>query len=615
MISGDYQEEEQFLRRFEPVCRYTRGEVFFPMDVEPYIRACSLWSQNPGSDAACVIPQGELTLENLTQPRASRLDTVYFLRFIEPLEIRRLITYLRQQRKTSDPNSLFRVGYGRLARVGYSSRFADLLFSLSLLLRGRVPGDSSAAAALEYQRIMNPGEHYCYYGRVVEQNGWTVLQYWFFYAFNNWRSAFFGVNDHEGDWESVNIYLYKTQDGEYVPEWVAYSSHDYSGDDLRRRWDDPELHKEGMHPVVYAGAGSHAGYFSAGEYLAEIEMPFLIPISRLINRLSIAWNQMPWRDPTAQAVDRSEFGIFRVPFVDFARGDGLSIGPGQQKEWSCTSLLNPLPDWVSKYRGLWGLFARDPISGENAPAGPMYNRDGTVRRAWYDPVGWAGLDKLPPPDQLLIQLKEQQLELVRRNELIAERMIQKNEELKRLGALNSAIQGRPYLKKQVLEQKERMAALSEELAQLGAQRETDLATHEALKEYEKKLLAGQRDPVRAHIRRMHRPASDSELRVNRLVEFWAAVSIGLLMVGFVLLILFTRQHIVLGLVILISVFVFLESGFRKQLPQLINSVAVGLAIVSLLVLLYNFFWQIVILGVFFAGVYIMWENLKEFSKR
>ena len=35
--------------------------------------------------------------------------------------------------------------------------------------------------------------------------------------------------------------------------------------------------------------------------------------------------------------------------------------------------------WVSQYRGLWGLFARDPISGENAPAGPMYNRDGSPR--------------------------------------------------------------------------------------------------------------------------------------------------------------------------------------------------------------------------------------------
>jgi hypothetical protein len=27
-----------------------------------------------------------------------------------------------------------------------------------------------------------------------------------FYPFNNWRSGFFGVNDHEADWEMISIY-------------------------------------------------------------------------------------------------------------------------------------------------------------------------------------------------------------------------------------------------------------------------------------------------------------------------------------------------------------------------------------------------------------------------
>ncbi len=49
------------------------------------------------------------------------------------------------------------------------------------------------------------------------------------------------------------------------PAWVAFSSHDYQDDDLRRRWDDPELHREGDQPVVYAGAGSHSGAFIPGD--------------------------------------------------------------------------------------------------------------------------------------------------------------------------------------------------------------------------------------------------------------------------------------------------------------------------------------------------------------
>ena len=41
----------ELLRAFEPVVRYTKGEKFFPMDVEPYVRASSLWLHVPdGTD-------------------------------------------------------------------------------------------------------------------------------------------------------------------------------------------------------------------------------------------------------------------------------------------------------------------------------------------------------------------------------------------------------------------------------------------------------------------------------------------------------------------------------------------------------------------------------------
>ena len=81
----------------------------------------------------------------------------------------------------------------------------------------------------------------------------------------------------------------------------------------------------------------------------------------------------------------------RLPFVDYARGDGIALGPGEDRSWDEPALLHPLPEWASNYRGLWGLYARDPVSGENAPAGPVYRRDGQVRRSWYDPVSWAGV--------------------------------------------------------------------------------------------------------------------------------------------------------------------------------------------------------------------------------
>ena len=48
------------------------------------------------------------------------------------------------------------------------------------------------------------------------------------------------------------------------------------------------------------------------------------------------------------------------------------------------------------FRGLWGHDTRDKLGGERGPAGPRYDRDGTVRASWGDPVGWAGLAKVSP---------------------------------------------------------------------------------------------------------------------------------------------------------------------------------------------------------------------------
>ena len=96
---------------------------------------------------------------------------------------------------------------------------------------------------------------------MTRQAGWTILQYWFFFYSNPWRSGFHGVNEHESNWEMVTLYLYE-DGGQLAPEWAAYASHDFHGDDLRRRWDDTaDLTIENGHPVVHAGAGSHSSYF------------------------------------------------------------------------------------------------------------------------------------------------------------------------------------------------------------------------------------------------------------------------------------------------------------------------------------------------------------------
>lgn len=89
------------------------------------------------------------------------------------------------------------------------------------------------------------------------------------------------------------------------------------------------------------------------------------------------------------------------------------------------------------------------------------------------------------------------------------------------------------------------------------------------------------------------------------------MSIALSMVVLVGLILFAREYLVFGLVALVALLVFVESGFRKRLTELTTSVTVGLATVAAVILVYEFFWQAVVASVLAAAAYMLWENVRE----
>jgi hypothetical protein len=606
------------LRRFEPVIRSTIGDKFYPMDVEPYVRACSLWVQRPGEQAVCVVRGGKLSLDRLAQQPRDEAGAVHFLKFTDEDDLgpdargRRL--FRRRAMDRIQARQAFKAGRGRLARVGYFSRFVDALYSIALLARGRVPGESAAAASVAYERIMAENEHYRYHGRVVRQDGWIVLQYWLFYPFNDWRSGFFGANDHEADWEKVFVYLSESGDGQVKSEWVGYAAHNYTGDNLRRRWDDPEVDKVGEHPVIYVGAGSHASYFAAGEYLTELPLPLPRPLARVTHAV-----RSFWKTRLGQYMEDEEEsggpGYFSIPFVDYARGDGLSVGEGGDKTWDEPRLItDPPPDWVSGYRGLWGLYARDPFEGEDAPAGPMYNRDKSVSRAWYDPVGWAGLDKVPPPPEALEAIFEQQADITSRCHALRAEIDVKSRQLKQLGTELSAMRDRSHLDTPYGEAARRVSQLSGEIDRLRSRLATDEAVSESLEEYARRVKAGERDPARAHIARAQRPASEDELKFSRVAEAWAAVSVSLMLISFVGIVMFQREHLISMLVFSIAFFTFVEAGFRGRLIHVISSANVGLAVVATLIIVYEFFWQLVIAAVLVVGLYVLWDNLREIRR-
>ena len=608
----DERQQRDLLQRYEPIIRFTHGEEFFPMDAEAYIRACSLWIKRPGEPPQELAPASQVTPETLATFVADSNSGVHYLKFTEPLSAAEMaVQSLRQRREGEHAAADFQIVKGRLVRVGYLSRVVDGLFRVALLVRGRVPGDAAAAASLGYRTLLAQGHRHVYHGRVLEESGWTVLQYWFFYLYNNWRSRFSGANDHEADWEMISIYLAPDSNGELRPEWVAYASHDYAGDDLRRHWRDPEVEKVGEHPVIYAGAGSHAAYFCAGEYLTKIELNVLAPLTRASRQVQRAWKRL-MREPETPTEEAEP--VLAIPFVDYARGDGLVIGAGGDEPWATPIHIDETTPWVYGYRGLWGLYTQDPFAGEDAPAGPMFNRDGTVRRAWCDPVGWAGLDKVSPAAAALDLVRRQRQQLVDHRTLLRSQVAQKTAELRGLDVQATAIRSQPHLRALYAQIRSEISQRSGAISDLQTEIAATDALLESLDRYEAQLLAGGSPPLRLHIDRAHTPAALDAVQSRQVAELWAAISVTVLLVAFVLLFAFNPRFLPVWLVAILALFTFIEASVRGAFTRVVGSFATALAIAAALVLLYEFFWWVVGGMILALAFYILWDNLRELMR-
>src|SRR5439155_433869 len=75
------------LRRHEPIVRYTVGEEFFPTDVERYLAGCSLWLHHPNGRNELLLEAGHVTTATLAEPRQAEFGAIYYLNFVEPLNI------------------------------------------------------------------------------------------------------------------------------------------------------------------------------------------------------------------------------------------------------------------------------------------------------------------------------------------------------------------------------------------------------------------------------------------------------------------------------------------------------------------------------------------------
>lgn len=593
------------LRRCEPILCFNRGEQFYPMDVDRFLADARLCIQRPNAEAQEVVPRGQLDAVALGQTSQSAVPgTVEFLSVAEPLTAAQVLAF----RKSSTLKE-FHVGPGRLVRVGLLARFVDLLFSVSLLLRGKAPGGFAAGSAVQYHALQAQDERYTYYGRVVRAHGYIALQYWFFYAFNDWRSSFHGVNDHEGDWEMVTVYAAQNAQGAIAPCWIACSAHDSDGDDLRRRWDDPDIEWLGEHPIIYAGAGSHANYFFRGEYMPAVVVPYTQRLAAIGVRLRRLWARLGQGDEPSER----EAEGFRIPFVDFARGDGIRLGPSQQHEWDARLLqatdYTPAPAWVDGFRGLWGLYSGDPL-GENAPPGPRYERDGLQRKRWYDPVGWSGLDKVPPPNRTTEALIEQERRLCAEHDELTAKIEEHASLVSGLELEMAAMQSLQQAGRHSVITQQRLRALNADLEQSKSARAANEIAQERCRALAAKVAAGDFGDPRAHLHRPALPSTPADVRLGRLAAVWSAISIGVLLLGVAALVYFSG-YLAPGILVLLGVYGFFEALFHRDVQVWIARLVVALASVTALLLLLRFFQPVVLGVVVLVGLFIIVDNLRE----
>lgn len=312
-------EIDPLVLQYEPILYLHPDENYQPMNVEAFVEASSLWSTEGIGDT--LIKAGG----------------------------------------SSDPVTLDDISVGEGSTDWY------LQFSGGSLNSKTFDPDIASAA---YQGLVDIGKavptYYSYKmtDSFIDNNGilqeYIVLQYWYFYAFNDWAEHG-GFNNHEGDWESVFVFLNATN---MEPKYVAYSAHLNDGnpngsifqyDSVRRKWGNNEIETDGDQVKSYVALGSHANY-----------------------------------------PNNTENGIHETNTEnDLTSLDGNHL---TTDSWVNKGVIfSTLPNWIPDYEGSWGTNASG--IGAQAPKGPGFLKPegiagiGSVIR-FQEPIKWAGIDKI-----------------------------------------------------------------------------------------------------------------------------------------------------------------------------------------------------------------------------
>ena len=381
--------------KYAPILHFNKSELFYPMRVDDLLTYSSLYTKDQTKP---IVKAGSLTPDTLVKHGKS--DEV-FLRSVESgsLSGKELINQWSEGavemvlRWAQDTAAEWTDDLAKKAYSWFSptTQAATQYFWWNSLIAPAISGALESMSGNDLPRLLLPKEThtnavehytasrkkspgYTYYYRYLKGSKYLYLQYWFFYGYNDWGSAFSGLNDHEGDWECMMLFFPLDSQGQpqEPPSHVVYATHESR---MSKSWDDPDVKRTGNHVEGFIGAGSHATYPQPKKY----------DISALYN------------------------------LFDYATGDGKTIN---HTDWAHRINLEDVP-WLEAYQGSWGTrfwlsntqaktalqlaLAATPFSGligltmqpkefevpgVSAPKGPA----GSQREQNTNPLIWAGID-------------------------------------------------------------------------------------------------------------------------------------------------------------------------------------------------------------------------------
>jgi uncharacterized membrane protein len=191
---------------------------------------------------------------------------------------------------------------------------------------------------------------------------------------------------------------------------------------------------------------------------------------------------------------------------------------------------------------------------------------------------------------------------------------QKSTELQKEGAWHTAMQGNPHLAKQYVALGKEITTLSAEVRALRREQSENIALLQGLNRRLELIRAGNQDNPRAHIHDLAVPDDPTlVLRFDRAAETWAAVSLSLLLFVVASLIFFAPGYLWASLVVILILFVVLESILRGAFVPTVGRITLILAMIATVILFIHFWKAIIVVALLTMGISLMYHRLRELA--